>query len=69
VVTAVRPARRWPDGAWLVGLAQNRLGEAGKSGRVQAGLAGRSVMVAGCEDDDLCFGDDVDEAVLVVNPP
>jgi hypothetical protein len=22
-------------------------------------------MVAGCEDDDLCFGDDVDEAVLV----
>jgi len=25
-------------------------------------------MVAGCEDDGLCFGDDVDEAVLVVDP-
>ena len=28
----------------------------------------RSVVVASCEDDDLCFGDDVDEAVLVVDP-
>jgi hypothetical protein len=28
----------------------------------------RSVVVAGCEDDDLCFGDDVDETVLVVDP-
>jgi hypothetical protein len=27
------------------------------------------VVVAGCEDDDLCFGDDVDETVLVVNAP
>jgi len=29
----------------------------------------RSVVIASCEDDDLCFGDDVDEAVLVVDPP
>jgi hypothetical protein len=29
----------------------------------------RSVVVTGCEDDDLCFRDDVDEAVLVVDPP
>src|ERR1700689_5109419 len=29
----------------------------------------RSVVVAGREDDDLCFGNDVDEAVLVVDPP
>jgi hypothetical protein len=29
----------------------------------------RSVVVASCEDDDLCFRDDVDEAVLVVDPP
>jgi hypothetical protein len=28
----------------------------------------RSVVVTSCEDDDLCFGDDVDEAVLVVDP-
>jgi hypothetical protein len=28
-----------------------------------------SVAVSGCEDDDLCFRDDVDEAMLVVNPP
>jgi len=26
------------------------------------------VVVASCEDDDLCFRDDVDEAVLVVDP-
>jgi hypothetical protein len=32
-------------------------------------FAMRSVVVAGREDDDLCFGDDVDEAVLVVDPP
>jgi len=29
----------------------------------------RSVVISGCENDDLCFGDDVDEAVLVVDPP
>jgi hypothetical protein len=29
----------------------------------------RSVVVASCEDDDLRFRDDVDEAVLVVDPP
>ena len=29
----------------------------------------RSVVVAGREDDDLCFGDEVDEAVLVIDPP
>jgi hypothetical protein len=29
----------------------------------------RSVVVAGCEDDDLCLRDDVDETVLVVNAP
>src|SRR5215471_16788545 len=29
----------------------------------------RSVVVTGCEDDDLCFRDDVDEAVLIVDPP
>jgi hypothetical protein len=32
-------------------------------------LRGESVVVAGCEADDLCLGDHVDEAVLVVDPP
>src|SRR6202050_1277999 len=35
-------------------------------GRVRLGLCLGSVMVAGCEDDDLCLGDDIDEAMLVV---
>jgi hypothetical protein len=34
-----------------------------------AATALMSVVVAGCEDDDFCFRDDVDEAVLVVDPP
>ena len=29
----------------------------------------RSVVVAGREDDDLCYREDVDETVLVVNTP
>ena len=33
------------------------------------GCMARSVVVAGCEDDDLCCRDDVDEAVLVVYAP
>jgi hypothetical protein len=31
-------------------------------------IAARSVVVASCEDDDLCFRHDVDEAVLVIDP-
>src|SRR5262245_51837524 len=33
------------------------------------GSAVRSVVVPGREDDDLCFGDDVHQSVLVVDPP
>ena len=40
----------------------------GRSGGESSPTTPWSVMVAGCEDDDLCFGDDVDEAVLVVDP-
>jgi hypothetical protein len=29
----------------------------------------RSVVVAGRKGDDLCLGDDIDEAVLVIDPP
>jgi hypothetical protein len=38
-------------------------------GYARTGPGVRSVMVAGCEDDDLCLCDDVDETMLLVDPP
>jgi len=37
--------------------------------RIDRLAQGASVVVAGCEDDDLWFRDDIDETVLVVNAP
>src|ERR1035441_1300890 len=48
---------------------EGKIGVAAPIGGYVRWSAARSVVVAGREDDDLCFSNDVDEAVLVVDPP
>lgn len=58
-------AQQLPSGA----IALQSLGAPADSQRTSNPSVIRSVMVTSREDDDLFFGDDVDEAVLIVDSP
>ena len=58
---------RDPRGQGLSGTGGRDHGPFGEKNFNCPERAVRSVVVASCEDDDLWFGDDVDEAVFVVD--